>query len=109
MQSAQRGVGTVLTVSQVAVALALEGVTQGVLGLLVTGEVEGVGGAGTEHGDVQPPQWSEQPLSLDDPLQGLVDPTVLGLGIWLQALHPGLGETRRRWMSLRVLPNNVCL
>ena len=96
-----------LTVSQVAVALALEGVAQGVLGLLVAGEIESVGGAGSQHGDVQPPQRSEQPLRLDDPLQGLVDPAVLGLGVRLQALHPGLGERRRRRLSLRVRPDNM--
>lgn len=43
-----------------------------------------------DHGDVEAPQRSEDPLCLDDPFQSLIYTPVLSIRLWLQALHPCL-------------------
>lgn len=78
------------TVGYVAVASALNDVTQRVLDVLVAGEVECMGGPRSHHGDVEAPQRSEDPLRLDDPFQGFIHALVLCIGVRLQTLHPCL-------------------
>jgi len=78
-----------------AVSPILQDIAQGALDLFVAGKVECMCWSGSQHGDVQASQGSHEPLGLDDPLQPLVHTLVLCLGVWLKALHPGLGETDR--------------
>lgn len=83
------------TIGQVTVAPVLDDVAEDVLDPLVAGKIEGVGWAGTQHGDVKAPEGPQQTLSADDAMQGLVDAAVLGLGVRLEALHARLG----RWQG----------
>lgn len=73
-----------------AVASVLNDVAQRALGSLIAGEVERMSGSRSQHGDVEAPQWSEDPLCPDDPFQSLIHTLVLCVRVRLQALHPCL-------------------
>lgn len=80
------------TVSYVAVASVLDDVAEMALDPLVASEVKCVGWAGPQHCDVEASERPQDTLGADDPLEGLVHTPVLGLWVWLKALHPCLIE-----------------
>lgn len=80
----------VRTVGYVAVASALNDVTQRMLHTLIAGKVECMCRPSSHHSDVEAPQGSEDSLRLDDPFEGFINTLVLGVGVRLQALHPCL-------------------